>query len=82
MFITYLRLQLKWNLGDAGFIEVNETQYFLEQCHWHSPSEHKINGNKFDLEFHAVHESLTGQILVIGIFYQIGESDCFLSSVI
>ncbi|PON42602.1 Carbonic anhydrase, alpha-class [Parasponia andersonii] len=74
-------MMLKWKSGDAGYIEINGTQYLLQQCHWHSLSEHTINGNKFDLELHAVHESQTGEVVVIGIIYQIGESDSFLSSI-
>ncbi|GLT69091.1 hypothetical protein SLA2020_412700 [Shorea laevis] len=36
-------IMLKWD-GGAGYIEINGTQYVLQQCHWHSPSEHTING--------------------------------------
>ncbi|EXC22910.1 hypothetical protein L484_007519 [Morus notabilis] len=74
-------IMLKWNSGEAGYIEINGTQYLIQQCHWHSPSEHTINGNKFDLELHAVHQTPTGQTFVFGILYQFGEPDPFLSSV-
>lgn len=74
-------MQVKWNSGEAGYIEINGTQYLIQQCHWHSPSEHTINGNKFDLELHAVHETATGETFVFGILYQFGEPDPFLSSV-
>ncbi|MBA0700236.1 hypothetical protein Goari_001801, partial [Gossypium aridum] len=36
-------MMLEFN-GDAGAIEINGTEYALQQCHWHSPSEHTING--------------------------------------
>ncbi|GLT54615.1 hypothetical protein SLA2020_278000 [Shorea laevis] len=71
-------IKLKWD-GGAGYIEINETQYVLKECHWHSPSEHTINGKRFDLEVHMVHESLDG-IAVVGILYKIGPPDSFLSS--
>lgn len=65
-------MMMKWNLGEAGFIEINGTQYFLQQCHWHSPSEHTVNGHKFDLELHLVHQSnITGQLVVVGVTYRI-----------
>ncbi|CAK9327156.1 unnamed protein product [Citrullus colocynthis] len=71
-------IMLKW--GDrAGYMEVNGTQYFLKQCHWHSPSEHTINGRRFALEAHLVHQSQTGNVAVIGILYNIGRPDHFLS---
>ncbi|KAL5546400.1 hypothetical protein UlMin_006087 [Ulmus minor] len=68
-----------WN-EDAGKITINGSDYRLLQCHWHTPSEHKINGESFDLELHMVHSSnTTGQIAVVGILYKYGPSDPFLS---
>ncbi|KAK7838492.1 alpha carbonic anhydrase 7 [Quercus suber] len=37
-------MQLKWASGVAGSIEIIDIVYYLQQCHWHSPSEHSING--------------------------------------
>lgn len=73
-------MQLKWE-GDAGNLEINGTEYALRQCHWHTPSEHTVNGKKYDVEVHLVHESPQGNITVIGILYKIGRPDSFLSSV-
>ncbi|XP_047331093.1 alpha carbonic anhydrase 7-like [Impatiens glandulifera] len=71
-------MQLSWK-GDAGSIKINETEYELDQCHWHSPSEHTINGQRFDLEAHLVHKSKSGKIAVISIIYKLGHADYFLS---
>ncbi|XP_022998888.1 alpha carbonic anhydrase 7-like [Cucurbita maxima] len=71
-------IMLKWGDG-AGYIEVNGTQYVFKQCHWHSPSEHTVNGQTFALEAHLVHQSQNGSIAVIGILYRIGQPDPFLS---
>ncbi|KAL5707413.1 carbonic anhydrase [Ranunculus cassubicifolius] len=70
--------------GDAGSIQVNGTNYTLLQSHWHSPSEHAVDGQRFALEQHLVHKTtdpITGEILmaVIGILYNIGANDDFLS---
>ncbi|KAB1226338.1 Bifunctional monodehydroascorbate reductase and carbonic anhydrase nectarin-3 [Morella rubra] len=72
-------IMLQWE-GSAGHIQINGTRYELQQCHWHSPSEHTINGRRFDLEVHMVHESSLGKIAVVGIMYKIGRRDSFLSS--
>ncbi|KAL5546403.1 hypothetical protein UlMin_006090 [Ulmus minor] len=65
---------------DAGKITINGSDYRLLQCHWHTPSEHKINGESFDLELHMVHQNnTTRQIAVVGILYKYGPSDPFLS---
>jgi carbonic anhydrase len=58
-------VQLKWE-GYAGYIEINGTQYELKQCHWHSSSEHTIDGQRFDMEAHMLHESSDGKIAVVG----------------
>nr|DAD28545.1 TPA_asm: hypothetical protein HUJ06_030013 [Nelumbo nucifera] len=75
-------IALEWGEG-AGSININGTDYVLEQCHWHSPSEHTLNGKRFDLELHMVHVSpdntTANQIAVIGILYKIGRPDDFLS---
>ncbi|XP_059428580.1 carbonic anhydrase Nec1-like [Corylus avellana] len=70
-------------IGDhAGSIQINGTDYFLKQGHWHSPSEHSINGRRYDLELHMVHETLNPgvkNIAVVGLLYKIGPPDSFLS---
>lgn len=82
MLSILLGVQIKWTSGEAGYIDINGTQYLLQQCHWHSPSEHTVNGRRLDLELHMVHQSRTGQIVVIGIAYRIGITpDLFLTSV-
>ncbi|MCD9640795.1 hypothetical protein HAX54_026444 [Datura stramonium] len=52
-----------------------------KMSHWHSPSEHTINGRRFDLEVHLVHESVDGKTAVVGIMYKIGRADSFLSMI-
>ncbi|GAA0167117.1 dehydratase [Lithospermum erythrorhizon] len=64
--------------GDAGNMYINGTPYPLRQCHWHSPSEHTVNGIRFDMEIHLVHLTATGEIAVIGAFYHLGTNDSFL----
>ncbi|GKV01247.1 hypothetical protein SLEP1_g13812 [Rubroshorea leprosula] len=66
--------------NEAGNIEINGTEYELKQLHWHSPSEHTIDGFSLDLELHMVHESQDGQVAVVGIMYKIGRPDSFLLS--
>ncbi|MFQ6638891.1 hypothetical protein Gotur_014697 [Gossypium turneri] len=71
-------MMLRWE-DEAGAIEIKGTEYVLHQCHWHSPSEHTINGRRYDLELHMVHESADGKVAVIGIMYKTGRQDSFLS---
>lgn len=76
-------IMLKWNESAAkdgpGGILLNGTEYMLKQLHWHSPSEHSIDGKRFDLELHMVHVSADKKPAVIGIMYKIGRPDPFLA---
>ncbi|GMY14828.1 alpha carbonic anhydrase 7-like [Fagus crenata] len=76
-------ISLQWAGNAAGSIEINGTEYFLQQCHWHSPSEHTFDGRRYDLELQMVHKSLAvkaeNKIVVVGVFYNIGEPDAFPS---
>ncbi|KAF8042650.1 hypothetical protein BT93_A1094 [Corymbia citriodora subsp. variegata] len=76
-------ISLQWDTGNVGSIKINGTEYFLQQCHWHSPSEHTINGRRYALELHMVHEStdpdVENKIAVVGLLYKNGVPDAFLS---
>eukprot|EP01097_Dermamoeba_algensis_P009907 TRINITY_DN7131_c0_g1_i1.p1 TRINITY_DN7131_c0_g1~~TRINITY_DN7131_c0_g1_i1.p1 ORF type:complete len:274 (+),score=45.24 TRINITY_DN7131_c0_g1_i1:156-977(+) len=72
-------ISLQWDIGKAGSIMINGTEYFLHQCHWHSPSEHTVNGRKYDMEMHMVHLSKDEKIAVVGLLYNRGNPDPFLS---
>ncbi|KAJ6408282.1 hypothetical protein OIU84_011572 [Salix udensis] len=72
-------IMVSWK-GDAGKISINGTDYNLQHSHWHVPSEHTINGKKFDLELHIVHVNSLGEAAaVVGILYKYGKPDPFLS---
>ncbi|OVA17967.1 Alpha carbonic anhydrase [Macleaya cordata] len=73
-------ITLHWGIGSAGSIQINGTEYALDQCHWHSPSEHTINGKRFALELHMIHRNLElNKTAVIGVLFNIGGHDSFLS---
>ncbi|XP_042477961.1 alpha carbonic anhydrase 1, chloroplastic-like [Macadamia integrifolia] len=52
--------------------------YTLKQVHWHSPSEHTINGIRYPLELHQVHIADDGSISVVGVLYNYGAPDLLL----
>ncbi|CAL5422299.1 unnamed protein product [Camellia sinensis] len=76
-------ISVQWTVGEAGSIKINGTEYQLQQGHWHSPSEHSINGRRYAMELHLVHvspqENGEDKIAVIGVLYRIGRPDSFLS---
>lgn len=77
-------ISVQWDMGKVGSIKINGTEYFLQQAHWHSPSEHTINGRRYDMELHLVHlnindENVQNKIAVIGVMFKLGSPDAFLS---
>ncbi|GKV38926.1 hypothetical protein SLEP1_g46779 [Rubroshorea leprosula] len=49
--------------------------------HWHSPSEHQINGVQYAAELHLVHLASDKSISVVAILYQYGDPDPFLTKI-
>ncbi|KAL4197098.1 hypothetical protein AMTRI_Chr04g186420 [Amborella trichopoda] len=74
-------IMLQWGEIGAGTIEINQTQYVLKQCHWHSPSEHSLDGSRYDLEMHMVHQRSDGRTAVVAVIYKVGLQDHFLLKV-
>ena len=51
-------------------VDLNDHNYKLRQFHFHSPSEHHIEGNAFPMEMHLVHQDETGHVLVIAVMME------------
>ncbi|XP_047312311.1 alpha carbonic anhydrase 1, chloroplastic-like [Impatiens glandulifera] len=66
---------IELRLGNAGKFNLNGKDYTLTQMHWHTPSEHRINGVQYGAEAHMVHVAADGSRAVIGILYKIGKAD-------
>ncbi|CAO2839479.1 unnamed protein product [Amaranthus hypochondriacus] len=74
-------IELEWNEKNNSKIQINNTHYFLLNVHWHSPSEHALNGIRYALEAHFVHQSVDNKTAVIAFLYKFGLPDPFLSSI-
>jgi carbonic anhydrase len=59
--------------------------YRLAQFHWHTPSEHELNGRKFPMEMHLVHKfddgTPTGKLKVVGVFIKTGRENSELAKI-
>jgi len=56
-------------------IELDGVSYPFLQFHFHAPSEHEVNGERFPLEVHFVHKTEDGKIAVVGILVKEGEAN-------
>ncbi|XP_078440869.1 alpha carbonic anhydrase 1, chloroplastic-like [Wolffia australiana] len=64
---------------EVGVIVIDGKNYKLQQLHWHSPSEHTIDGVRYPVELHLVHVSEDGNISVVAVLYKYGHADPFLA---
>src|SRR5690606_3913794 len=58
-----------------------DDSYTLLQIHFHADSEHRVSGSAYPLEMHFVHQSATGELAVIGVFFEVGDENQALSDV-
>lgn len=64
-------IQDKVNPGN--FLVFVDSRYELKQFHFHSPSEHLVNGEAFPMEVHFVHQDENGRYAVVGLIFEEGE---------
>jgi carbonic anhydrase len=56
------------NYPDAETLTLGGVAYQLTQYHFHSPSEHTVDGKRFPMEMHLVHKSADDRLAVVGVF--------------
>jgi len=63
---------LQVNDGGVDTLTLGDDVFHLVQYHFHSPSEHTVDGKHLPMEMHLVHRSGTGTIAVLGVFLEEG----------
>lgn len=62
---------------------LNGAVYELQQFHFHTLSEHAVNGHRGAMEMHAVFKNMSdGSMVVVGQLFEIGRSSRFLDKLI
>lgn len=64
---------LQVNAEPGSTLEIRGEIFQFEQLHFHSPSEHRIDGESFPLEAHLVHRNERGFLAVVAILFREGE---------
>lgn len=60
------------NLPPGNSITYGGTKYELQQFHFHTPSEHTVDGKASPMEAHFVHKSADGKLLVVALMLKNG----------
>lgn len=71
---------IQFNYDSGSSITVNGQQYDLLQFHFHTHSEHLVNGASHPMEVHLVHKNAaSGNLAVIGVFFEEGAENTVLA---
>jgi len=62
------------NLPPGNGITYAGTRYELAQFHFHSPSEHTVDGKAAPMEAHFVHKAADGKLAVVGVLLKQGST--------
>lgn len=60
------------NYDGGSSIEVDGSEYNLVQFHFHTPSEHTVDGKSYGNEMHLVHKNDKGHLAVVGVLVEEG----------
>eukprot|EP01083_Nonionella_stella_P104698 300454_1 len=57
------------NIGSKCTLNINGETYELKQFHFHTPSEHTVDGKQYEMEMHLVHTNEENEIAVLGFIF-------------
>jgi carbonic anhydrase len=60
-------------VDEGSLLTYNGKAYALKQFHFHTPSEHTLDGKNQPMEMHMVHQSADGSLAVLGVFFKEGK---------
>ena len=66
------------NVPPGNFLTYGDTKYELKQFHFHSPSEHTVNGKHSAIEMHLVNQTPEGKLAVLGVLLTVGKANAVL----
>ncbi|MCA0977621.1 carbonic anhydrase family protein [Qipengyuania flava] len=68
---------------DPGMGMISGQRLFsLLQFHLHTPSEHRMNGQRYPLTAHLVHATATGELAVLGTMFRQGAENAAIAKII
>ncbi|MCG7600764.1 carbonic anhydrase family protein [Halomonas sp. McH1-25] len=65
---------LKIAYPEGNALTLDGRRYALKQVHFHTPSEYTIDGQRYPMEAHLVHADAQGNLAVIGVMFEKGQS--------
>ncbi len=72
---------IQCNTDPGSSMTLDGDNFRLLQFHFHHPSEHAMDGRRFDMEAHFVHINDAGMLAVLGVFIEPGGENNLLAPV-
>lgn len=66
---------VRQSIFPGSFIDIGGKPYKLSQFEIHTPSEHLVNGKRYEMEIQLIHEGPDGKPLVLSLLIEQGASD-------
>jgi carbonic anhydrase len=60
-------------VDEGSTFTFGDKSYDLKQFHFHTPSEHTLDGQHAPMEMHLVHQGTDGSLAVVGVFFKEGK---------
>jgi carbonic anhydrase len=62
-------------VASGSYLRIGQERYQLVQFHFHTPSEHRLQGQEYPMELHFVHRNALGELAVVGVFLREGAAN-------
>lgn len=63
-------LKVHFKQGDGSVLGIGDKEYTPVEAHFHSPSEHKLDGKTFDMEMQVLHKDTAGNMMGLAVLMQ------------
>lgn len=70
------------SVNEGSDFTFGDKTYHLKQFHFHTPSEHTIDGKHLPMEMHLVHQSEDKSLAVVSVFFEEGKANDNIAKIV
>ena len=68
--------------SEGGALQIRDRILALQELHFHTPSEHTIDGRRFEAAMHLVHADDDSQLVIVEVPFIVGDENDFVEDVL
>lgn len=73
---------IQLSVEEGSTLNLSGNTYHLKQFHFHTPSEHTVDGKHMPMEMHMVHASEDGKLAVVSVLIEEGKANANFAKII